>query len=282
MALEAMGNESCFGAVRACMTTPRAIAALASAACLLAACGRAPDSDSARNANAQEPAVSDSSQTSSGQTGPTLTAQLAEYREGFSKRAPQEMQDLFQERVDDLAASGILDDAVNVGDAAPGFTLPNARGEQVSLTSLLEQGPVVITWYRGGWCPYCNLTLRAFQERLGDFDAAGASFVAITPETPDNSLSTSEKNELGFEVLSDVGNAVAREYGLVFTLPDDLAAIYNRSFDLSAYNGDESNELPLSATYVIRRDGTVAWAFVSADYRERAEPAEVVEAVRGL
>lgn len=277
-----MGNESGVVVVRVCMTTPRAVAALASAACLLAACGRAPDADSAQNANAQEPAVSDSSQTSSSQASTTLTAQLAEYREGFSKRAPQEMQDLFQERVDDLAASGILDEAVNVGDAAPGFTLPNARGEEVSLATLLEQGPVVITWYRGGWCPYCNLTLRAFQERLGEFDAAGATFVAITPETPDNSLSTSEKNELGFQVLSDVGNTVARDYGLVFKLPDDLAAIYNANFDLSAYNGDDSNELPLSATYVIRPDGTVAWAFLSADYRERAEPADVVEAVRGL
>lgn len=265
------------------MTTPRTIAALASAGCLLAACGQAPDTDASSDTassetatNAQEPAVSQASQT-------TLASQIADYRKDFSGRAPQEVQELFQERINDLAASGIIDAATGVGDAAPGFTLPNAAGEQVSLASLLERGPVVVTWYRGGWCPYCNLTLRAYQDRLAEFEAAGATFVAISPETPDNSLSTSEKNELSFQVLSDVGNAVAREYGLVFKLPGDLAQVYQDfNIDLAAYNGDGSNELPLAATYVIQPDGTVAWAFLSADYRERAEPAEVLEAVRGL
>jgi peroxiredoxin len=169
-----------------------------------------------------------------------------------------------------------------MGDQAPNFTLTNQTGEEVSLEALLEQGPVVLLWYRGGWCPYCNLTLAAYQERLDDIRAAGATLVALTPELPDRSIGTAEKEGLDFQVLSDVGNEVAREYGVVFELTEGVQASYEKAFGLSEVNGDDSGELPLAATYVIDQSGTIRWAFLDADYRNRAEPGDVVAVLEGL
>ena len=164
---------------------------------------------------------------------------------------------------------------MQVGDTAPNFTLTNAEGKEVSLKDELKKGSVVLTWYRGGWCPYCNLTLHALQEELSNFKANGAVLVALTPELPDNSLTTSEKNKLEFEVLSDIDNKVAKEYGIVFKLIPEVAKSYNEAFDLKKYNGNESNELPLAATYIIGQDGKIRYAFMDADYRNRAEPSEI-------
>lgn len=235
----------------------------------------------------QETRVPDTNQTTSDRAGDaagvqTLQSEIDAYKADFAQRAPQEMQTLFQDRIDDLERAGVVDGAKNVGDVAPGFELPDASGSPVSLAGLLSQGPVILTFYRGGWCPYCNLTLRAYQARLEEIREAGGNFVAISPETPDNSLSTIEKNELAYPVLTDAHNAVAREFGVVFTLQDDLAAIYNDRFDLNGHNGDESNELPLAATYVIDTDGTIRYAFLSHDYRDRAEPSEVIDALRAI
>lgn len=239
-------------------------------AMLLGACSSTPKDSTSK----KEQAVSTQTQS--------LESQLTEYRAGFTKSAPQDLQTLFQDRIDDLDRSGIVNDALNVGDQAPDFTLNDANGNPVQLTELLKQGPVILNWYRGGWCPYCNLTLRSYQANLDQIAQAGATFVAITPETPDNSLTTTQKNELEYPVLSDPGNQVARQFGLVFRLQDDLAEIYNDRFDLNGYNGDSSNELPLAATYVIDSDGTIRFAFLSPDYRERAEPSEVIAATQSL
>jgi peroxiredoxin len=141
---------------------------------------------------------------------------------------------------------------------------------------------VILTWYRGGWCPYCNITLHYLQEYLPQFQAAGANLLALTPELPDSSLNTSEKHSLKFAVLSDLHNGVAKEYGIVFTLIEEVATAYQNGFGLHEYNGDESNELPLSATYIIDQDGIVRWAFLDKDYRNRAEPADILVALKGL
>jgi peroxiredoxin len=176
-----------------------------------------------------------------------------------------------------LVESGIAEKSLRVGDKAPDFDLPNASGEAVRLKGLLDKGPVVLNFYRGGWCPYCNLELNAYQKRLPDINQLGASLVAISPQTPDNSLSTAEKNELKFQVLSDVGNKVADKFGLVFRLPTELQELYNKfGIVLPKFNGDESWELPMPGTYVIDKDGTVSYAFVDADYTKRAEPDEVI------
>lgn len=212
----------------------------------------------------------------------SLTDSLSNKKNAFLGRAAQEKIDLYDRGIEAVAESGILETAINVGDKAPVFTLDNATGEPVSLEDYLSQGPVILTWYRGGWCPYCNITLHYLQEYLPQFKAAGANLLALTPELPDSSLSTSEKNELEFAVLSDLHNGIAKEYGIVFTLIEGVADAYQNGFGLHEYNGDESNELPLAATYVIDQEGIVRWAFLHKDYRNRAEPEDILAAVKAL
>lgn len=184
--------------------------------------------------------------------------------------------------IEDVANSGIYEQAKNVGDKAPDFALYNASSEEITLQSYLDRGPVVLMWYRGGWCPYCNITLSAMQTRLNDIQKAGGQLIALTPEVPDSSLSTKEKNELQFEVLSDVNNEVAKKYGIVFRLNEKVAEYYNNGFGLQNYNGNEDNELPLAATYVIDKDGTIQYAFLNADYTKRAEPDTVINVLKRI
>ena len=208
--------------------------------------------------------------------------ELEEFREKSSKNAPPERIRSYEQGIEEVRKSGVTDKALKVGDRAPDFELPDASGKKVKLSELLARGPVVVTWYRGGWCPYCNIALRGFQKRLPEIRAAGASLVAISPETPDNSLSTAEKNHLDFEVLSDRGNKVAHAYGVAYKIPQVIAEQFKGRLDLAKYNGDDSGTLPLGATYVIDREGIIRYAFVDADYRKRAEPSDVLAALRGL
>lgn len=207
----------------------------------------------------------------------SLKSRLEERKSNFELKADEEKKRIYKEGLESVVESGIVSTAKQIGDKAPDFSLNNAVGNPVSLSEYLKKGDVVLTWYRGGWCPYCNLTLHALQQELPKFKANGANLIALTPELPDESISTSEKHELEFEVLSDIGNQVAREYGIVFQLTDEVAEIYNRSFGLNEYNGDESNELPLAATYIINQEGIIVYAFLDADYRNRAEPSELTE-----
>ncbi|QBG49286.1 AhpC/TSA family protein [Verrucomicrobia bacterium S94] len=214
------------------------------------------------------------------QTEASLKARLESRKNAFGAKAPEDVKKIYAEGIQAVIDSGILQHAKQVGDVAPDFELMNASGEKVRLSDALKEGPVVLMWYRGGWCPYCNLTLHAMQKELPNFKAAGATLFALTPEVPDKSMSTAEKNELEFQVLSDIDNNVAREYGVVFKLTDEVAAIYEEKFGLSDYNGNESAELPLAATYVINQDGKITYAFLDADYRNRAEPAEITAALK--
>jgi len=205
------------------------------------------------------------------QTSTPLKDQLDEKRANFEARATDEKKRIYSEGLDAVEQSGILDKAKNIGDKAPNFNLKNAKGEMVSLNDYLSKGPVVLTWYRGGWCPYCNIT-----------KAQGANLLALTPEIPDKSISTQEKNNLEFEVLSDVGNKVGETYNIIFKLTEEVATSYQTGFDLHGYNGDESNELPLAATYVIDTSGTIKYAFLDVDYRNRAEPLDILTALKAL
>lgn len=189
----------------------------------------------------------------------------------------------YERGIDALRASGIADRALAVGDPMPGFTLPNARGEPVRSGDLLGHGPLVVTFYRGGWCPYCNLELRAYQAQLPRLQAAGATIVAISPELPERTHDTARNNRIDFDVLSDTGNAVARAFGLVFRLDDELVEIYRRNGnDLERHNGDGSWELPIPGTFVIDRDGRIALADAEPDYTRRLDPEAVMEAVERL
>lgn len=210
------------------------------------------------------------------------TKALKEQKADFEENADQATQSLYKEGIDAISESGILNSAKNVGDLAPDFTLTNALGEDVSLKSYLQKGPVVLVWYRGGWCPYCNINLYYLQEELPNFKAQGANLIALTPELPDSSMNTKEKQHLEFEILSDIGNKVAKDYGIVFKLIDEVAERYNSNFGLNEYNGDTSNELPLAATYIIGTDGKIVYSFLDADYRNRAEPTEITSFLKTI
>ena len=200
---------------------------------------------------------------------------LEEKKANFELNADDHKKTVFKAGIASVGESGVLDKAKQVGEIAPDFKLDNALGKPVALSDYLKKGKVVLTWYRGGWCPYCNLTLQQLQREVPDFKANGANLIALTPELPDKSMSTVEKHNLQFEVLSDVGNEIAKTFGIVFKLADDVAEIYNASFGMRTYNGDDSNELPLAATYIINEDGKIMYAFLDADHRNRAEPSEL-------
>ena len=210
----------------------------------------------------------------------TLTEQLKEYADNSVKRHPGAAQDTMREAIEALVATNILDGATKTGDQFPNFTLPNAKGNDISLETLLKEGNVVLTFYRGGWCPYCNIALQALQNTLPEIKAKGAQLIAITPETPDNSLTTQEKNELGFEVLTSENNELARSLGLVYQLPNDLVALYNKfGIDLIQSQGNEANELPIAATYIIGQDGKVTYHYLAEDYKLRADPLDIIAAL---
>ncbi|MEL0644896.1 peroxiredoxin-like family protein [Olleya sp. Ti.3.14] len=211
-----------------------------------------------------------------------LDVLLDEVRQASASKFTDEKKKIYADGISSVANSGVLDSALKVGDKAHNFTLKNALNESVSLYDQLKNGPVVLTWYRGGWCPYCNITLHALQEKLPEFKQEGATLMALTPELPDNSLSTSEKNNLKFTVLSDLENTIGKAYGVVYTLTDDVATIYNAGFGLNKVNGDTSNSLPLAATYVIGTNGIITYAFLDADYTQRAEPSEILSALKQL
>jgi len=213
----------------------------------------------------------------------SLTQELADLKAHVLENFPKEVTDQFQHSIEQLNASRIVDGAPKAGDQIKDFALPNASGQQRRLEDLRASGPVVIVFYRGGWCPYCNLELRAYQQQLPQLKAAGARLVAITPELPDNSLSTIEKNELEFEVLTDVDSKYAKRLGLAFSLPENLRPIYKElGGDLEKFNGAGQFDLPIPATLVIDTDGKIAFSHVDPDYTTRANPEDVLAVVQDL
>ncbi|TDO20274.1 peroxiredoxin-like family protein [Pedobacter duraquae] len=210
----------------------------------------------------------------------SLANELEMFQNSWNAAAPEGLQSKFEHGIAEVSATNRS--ALTVGDKAPDFELNNAVNRPVKLSTLLRSGPVILSWYRGGWCPYCNIQLRYLQSYLSQFKAAGARLVALSPELPDKSLSTTEKNELTFEVLTDYNNTVARQFNIAFTLNEELVDIYNNFHKLEDYNGVATNELPIPATYVIDTDGMIRYAFVDPDYRKRAEPAEILAVLKSL
>lgn len=212
----------------------------------------------------------------------SLLEDIKNYKDEFNRKAPEEKKQLMAKATAELEESGIAK-GLQTGELAPNFTLPDATGHEISLAKQLANGPVILTFYRGGWCPYCNMELRAYQRELNVIREAGAQLIAISPETPDISLSTKEKNELDFIVLSDEGGKVAEQYDLVFKLPDYLIDVYKSSgLDIPGHNGNENWELPKPATFVVDKDETVVFADVNSDYTKRTEPTAVIDIVRKL
>ena len=189
----------------------------------------------------------------------------------------REALDIMHRATAELIESAQAQRARKAGDVAPEFALLDPDGKPVSSRDLLAQGPLVLSFYRGVWCPYCNLELQALQLALPEIAARGASLVAISPQTAPNSRKSQRDNKLGFPILSDVRSEVANAFGIRFTLPDYLVALY-KSFknDLPAFNDDPSWVLPMPARYVIGTDGIIAYAEVNPDYTRRPDPSELL------
>jgi peroxiredoxin len=181
----------------------------------------------------------------------------------------------------ELKASGLAERALKVGAVAPAFQLKDADGTTVRSTELLTRGPLVISFYRGVWCPYCNMELQALQTALAAFEQLGARLVAISPQSAANSRKSARDNAIAFPILSDPGNAVAASFGLRFALPDYLVALYKSlKNDLPAFNGDDSWTLPMPGQFVIGTNGIVRYAEVNPDYTQRPEPEALLPALR--
>lgn len=213
----------------------------------------------------------------------TLAEQTQETVEAFIGGLPEDVQKVVGGAFERLLNSNITEHAKGIGDVAPEFCLPNVRGGDTALSRLLENGPVVLSFYRGGWCPFCNLEFKALHDKLHEMQALNATLVGISPETQAVSQQTVQDHQLEFEVLSDVGNRVAREYGLVMVVDEEIRPYYEQwGIDIPSANGDETFELPVPATYVIDQAGVIRAAHVDKDYTRRMEPADIVAALKAL
>jgi peroxiredoxin len=187
------------------------------------------------------------------------------------------------EWLDNLSRSGISDKFLKTGDSAPDFTLTNSYGLIARLKSRLKRGPVLVLFYRGIWCSFCNLYLKAIQDRLLDFRKLRSSVMAISPQTPDHSWTVTERYGLEFDILSDIGNMVARKFGLVHRVPDNIVEIYQRlNVLLPVYNGDDSNELPITGSFIINKNGKIVRAYTDVDFMDRPDLDEIIDILKAL
>ena len=203
--------------------------------------------------------------------------------EEFMAGLPDEARAIVEKNFEHIMSSDFGNKALTTGDTATDFTLPNVKGETTQLNKLLDKGPVVLNFYRGGWCPFCSLEFKSVHDILPEIKEHGATLVGISPELPDNSLNTIEKNQLQFEVLSDVGNKIAQQYGIVMEVPEVIRPLYKEwGLDIPNINGDETWELPIPATYVINTDRKIVSAYVNKNYTERMEPTDIIMALKTL
>ena len=210
----------------------------------------------------------------------SLTDQLAERKNNSAKVIPANKHAIMQKSTTTLKLQNLSKNALTTGQNFPPFTLKNVENKSVSSADF-NSDFLVISFYRGGWCPYCNMELKALQDILPELTKHHAELIAITPETPDNSLTTSEKNELTFSVLSDIDNAYAKSLGLVFQLPKGLQEVYKGfGIDVEKHNGNDDSELPMPATYIVNKEREVIYSFVPEDYTERLEPETILEVIK--
>lgn len=203
-----------------------------------------------------------------------LDAFKADFRAGRPPyNAPAFVHPIMERATEELIASGAADRALQLGDLAPSFTLHDPNGHPVASSDPLARGPLVISFYRGVWCPYCNMELQALEAARPAYEAEGASLIAISPQREVNSRRSQRENKLGFPILSDPGNQVAASFGLRFALPDYLVDLYKQlGNNLPLVNGDDSWTLPMPGRFVLSAQGRVLYREVNPDYTQRPEP----------
>jgi peroxiredoxin len=224
----------------------------------------------------------------SGERKMSLQSRLDAFKADFEAgkppyNVPRSVIETMHRATTELIASGAAARALKAGDKAPSFELKDPEGKPVASTALLARGPLIVSFYRGVWCPYCNMELQALQEALPAFRALDAQLIAISPQNAVNSRKSMRDNRLDFPILSDPGNETAAAFGLRFTLPDYLVALYKSlKNELPAFNGDASWTLPMPGRFVIGQDGVIRYAEVNPDYTHRPEPADMLPALRSL
>jgi peroxiredoxin len=214
----------------------------------------------------------------------TIREQSAQLKAASAQHLPAEVVEVFDRSIRDLVDQGVPTGTIKVGDKMAPFALRDATGVLVTLDQLVEAGPAVIVFYRGGWCPYCNLALRTYQQELmPELATFGARLVAISPQAPDQSMSTAEKIGLGFAVLSDPASRLARQVGVSFQQADEvLAAQRELGLDLASVNAEGSSQLPRPTVLIVDKDRTVRFVDVQPDYTARTEVADILAALAGL
>lgn len=217
-------------------------------------------------------------------TTPSYKQDLTNLVEQLREALPAQALEVFDKDADRLAQTHLSPLKLKVGDVAPDFSLPNATGNNVHLTQLLKKGKVVLTIYRGTWCPYCNLVLRTYQQVLPELENLGAQLVALSLQNPDSSLSIKEQNSLDFEVLSDAQNEVVEQYTTVFKNAEEpMQAMTELGIDFHSFYSSDEGVVPVPAVFIIDQQGIVQWAeCASGDYRERVEAQAILDALGKL
>lgn len=216
----------------------------------------------------------------------SLQAKLDAFKADFEAgkppySVPHSVIDVMRRATAELVASGAAERAVKAGDRAPSFALKDPEGKLVQSIELLGQGPLIVSFYRGVWCPYCNMELQALESVRPEFERLGAKLVAISPQISANSRKSMRQNHLSFPILSDTRGDVAAAFGLRFKLPDYLIETYKElKNDLPAFNNDPNWTLPMPARYVIGQDGVILYAEINADYTRRPEPEDMLPTLR--
>lgn len=212
-----------------------------------------------------------------------LTAELSTTYNQFLETAPKEVSEVITEAVGNFKSTYDSAKAIQPGTAFPKFQLSDATGQKVTLDDLLGKGAILVSFYRGEWCPFCNLELRALQSHLDEFHKKGVTLVAISPELPDQSLSTSEKLSLKFPVLSDVDNKLAKQLGLLFPQPKAMQTVYDKfGVDWKQRYGNDDLEVPVPATFLVDKKGIVRNSFVNPEYQHRLDPETALQWIEHL
>lgn len=212
-----------------------------------------------------------------------LEQQLQAQQQQSAQNLSPQHQSVMRHAADKLLRENIFEKCLFVGDTMPSFALKNTQGEEITSKSLLDKGYLAIVFYRGGWCPYCNIHLRALNKAYPQIKSLGAELVAISPQKVEKGLQTTEQNSLQFPLLYDEDNEVAEKFGVVFTLPQPLVEVYNDlGIDLREYNETRKPELPIPAVYIVAPDGKIEFSYVEPDYRKRLDPQEIVSFLEEL
>ncbi|MGG7468118.1 peroxiredoxin-like family protein [Chryseobacterium arthrosphaerae] len=210
----------------------------------------------------------------------TLAKQVEQLNQELSSQLPQEVINAFGKSVDDLKTKNMEDRCIRPGEKMPEFILPNATGKMIDSNDILKKGKMMLAFYRGSWCPYCNLALKFLQDNLSRIKDKNAVLIAVSPQTPDHSLSMAEKNKLGFEVLSDQNNDFAKKLGIVFQLQDFVLPYYrNLGINLSEFNNNDENLLPVPAVFVVDQDRRVIFKYLDVNYMNRVDVEELIQAL---